>query len=111
MCSGLYCATLQPCRRACSTRKFPCSMGGSRWTRQDNWGSTAALDSWWGVACTQSRVSSLDLDRNRLSGDLAAGLTALAPLTALNALSLSNNQLRGSAGNLVAFPSLASLSL
>ena len=70
------------------------SLGGSSWTRRDNWGTNAPLNAWYGVtADAAGRVTRLSLDSNNLTGEIPS---ELGSLTSLTRLSLSNNNLTGS---------------
>ncbi|MCE2455877.1 MAG: Ig-like domain-containing protein [Gemmatimonadetes bacterium] len=58
--------------------------GGSGWTNADGWVGGPALKEWHGVrADSLGRVTALDLERNGLSGRLAASLGTLARMTEL----------------------------
>ncbi len=65
---------------------------GANWTDNTNWNTTAPLYEWYGVEITGSRVSSLTLNANNLSGSLP---TQIGDLDMLNTFSLYNNQLTG----------------
>ena len=67
---------------------------GDNWTNNTNWLSDRPLGEWFGViADANGRVTSLELDRNNLSGSLPA---SLGNLTNLQGLSFFRNQLSGS---------------
>ena len=67
--------------------------GGSNWTVNRNWGSSAPLDTWHGVTVSaQGRVTHLSLFANNLIGGLP---DALGDLPGLTYLSLEGNRLRG----------------
>ena len=83
--------------------------GGSNWTINHNWGSSAPLGTWHGVTVSaQGRVTHLSLFANNLIGGLP---DELGDLDALTYLSLEGNRLRGSIpsalGDLTALESLA----
>lgn len=63
---------------------------GPNWRRNTNWLATDTPCSWYGVSCTNGRVTGLDLDRNGLTGPLPA---ELANLTLLEQLLLTKNEL------------------
>ena len=66
---------------------------GPNWTNSANWLSDKPLGQWHGVTTKESgRVTHLDLDDNRLAGEIPA---ALDSLSALESLYLSGNQLTG----------------
>ena len=48
------------------------AMGGENWTRSTNWGTSAALEEWYGIAVDDEtgRVTEIDLNRNNLSGTI-----------------------------------------
>ena len=67
--------------------------GGPNWRNSDGWLQSPALDEWNGVTADDlGRVVTLDLTRNRLTGDLQAGLANLAEMTTLR---LGGNGLSG----------------
>ncbi|MDE0291570.1 MAG: hypothetical protein OXK19_03505 [Candidatus Dadabacteria bacterium] len=85
-------------------KKFYCETDGPNWTNKTNWGSSGALNTWYGVTADhQGKVHALNLDGNMLSGKIPP---ELGNLTGLGALDLQNNQLTGSIpaelGNLTA---------
>ena len=68
--------------------------GGVNWAVNTNWNTDASLDQWYGVSTdTASRVTSLELGDNQLSGSIPAWLGCL---TKLKILELGGNQLFGS---------------
>ena len=82
--------------------------GGANWTNNSGWLTDAPLDQWHGVTTNHcGRVTSLNLGRNQLSGELP---TELGNLTSLHNLSLHTNQLSGGIpeelGNLASLQSL-----
>ncbi len=70
------------------------STDGANWRDNTNWGTNAALDTWFGVGTDATgRVDSLTIDfNNNLSGSIPA---ALGDLTKLKYLNLNNNSLTG----------------
>ncbi|WP_420616972.1 leucine-rich repeat domain-containing protein [Candidatus Palauibacter sp.] len=48
------------------------AMGGESWTESANWGTDAPLENWFGISVDDStgRVTSIDLNRNNLSGTI-----------------------------------------
>ncbi|WP_420635000.1 leucine-rich repeat domain-containing protein [Candidatus Palauibacter sp.] len=70
------------------------AMGGSDWSRSDNWLTDAALDDWYGVQVdVAGYVVDLRLQENRLSGRIPVELGRLANL---ERLFLNGNNLSGS---------------
>ncbi len=70
------------------------STNGGDWERSDNWGTNAALDTWFGVSTDDAgRVDSLSLHENSLEGAIPA---MLGDLTNLEILDLQDNRLTGS---------------
>ena len=65
---------------------------GQDWTNQDGWLQTATPCSWYGVTCTNNRVSALALNENSLKGTIPANF---GQLSELNSLDLSFNVLEG----------------
>jgi hypothetical protein len=69
--------------------------GGSGWTHSDNWLSGSPCDSgspWYGVTCSGSDVTTIDLTANGLSGILPAKVINLSNLQLLR---LGDNQISG----------------
>jgi Leucine-rich repeat (LRR) protein len=84
------------------------STGGSSWTSSTNW-LTGPVATWQGVTVTGTRVTSLVLTFNNLTGSLPYHLGFLQELTALN---LQGNNLSGSIpAALVFLQKLTSLNL
>lgn len=104
------------------------AMGGENWTRSTNWGTSAALDEWYGIAVDDEtgRVTEIDLNRNNLSGTIPPELRffpelqllrfdynrlegeippAIGELTELRRMDIDGNEFKGSIpafiGNLV----------
>ena len=47
------------------------AMGGDSWTYNANWGTDAPLEDWYGIAVDSAgRVTTLNLNRNNLSGEV-----------------------------------------
>ena len=66
---------------------------GPSWTNSANWLSDKPMGRWYGVTTNEGgRVTHLDLDDNRLTGEIPA---ALDSLSALESLHLSGNRLTG----------------
>ncbi|MDE2761834.1 MAG: Ig-like domain-containing protein [Gemmatimonadota bacterium] len=69
------------------------ALGGSGWRRDDNWGTDAPLDKWYGVtADSEGNVQALRLPANGLSGTIPP---AIGHLGALDTLNLFRNDLTG----------------
>jgi Leucine-rich repeat (LRR) protein len=68
------------------------STNGPGWINHTNWLTAAPVRDWFGVAVTGSRVTSLQLINNRLSGPMPASLGSLIQLNYLN---LHANRLTG----------------
>nr|WP_293840334.1 leucine-rich repeat domain-containing protein [uncultured Arsenicibacter sp.] len=67
---------------------------GSGWTNKTGWlANCDPCSGWYGVTCTNGRVSALSLINNQLTGSIPASLSAL---TNLQTLDLTLNQLTGS---------------
>ena len=64
--------------------------GGENWTNKTGWLQTNTPCTWYGVSCSGNRVNWLSLYDNRLAGALPP---EIGNLTALDSLTLSNNQL------------------
>ncbi|GAA4409267.1 hypothetical protein GCM10023187_32300 [Nibrella viscosa] len=71
------------------------STNGPNWSTNTNWlsGCDPCSGGWYGITCTDGRVSQIDLNTNRLSGTLPSSLSAL---TSLQQLRLFGNELSGS---------------
>ena len=67
--------------------------GGANWKHHDNWLTTKPLRDWHGVTVNEDgRVTSLELDRNGLTGEIPP---ELGNLTALESLDFYSNDLGG----------------
>ena len=97
--------------------KFYNTTNGPQWTNKTNWNSISVSPcNWFGVGCTNGRVTSLSLFNNNLSGTITIGkdefsalrtleltlnkLTGTIPaelgsLSSLERLAIANNQLSG----------------
>ena len=91
-------------------------LGGTEWTRQENWLSTDAdLSQWSGVTCSASgHITALELSQNNLKGEISDVIEALLPLApTLEQLWLSENGLSGNLPSALAdqaqFPALTIL--
>ncbi|MBN1311116.1 MAG: leucine-rich repeat domain-containing protein [Anaerolineae bacterium] len=69
---------------------------GERWTDDTNWLSEKPFCSWHGVRCSQGHVTALDLNTNRLQGELPP---EFGQLTYLETLNLSGSFWDCEAGN------------
>jgi len=66
---------------------------GPNWANSENWLTDAALEEWHGVTTDSlGRVVRLELDRNKLTGEIP---TELGGLASLKSLSLQRNKLTG----------------
>jgi len=106
------------------------STNGANWKNKAGWNQTNKPCSWFGVICSEGRVSIISLNDNHLSGSIP-NFTNLPELIWLNLsfnqlisgsvpnlnlpnliiLNLSFNQLSGSIPNFINLPKLSSLSL
>ncbi|MYC88284.1 MAG: hypothetical protein F4X22_08625 [Gemmatimonadales bacterium] len=70
------------------------AMGGDSWTESGNWGTNAALENWYGIAVDDStgRVTTINLNRNNLSGEIP---TEIQYFPHLRVLRLDYNRLEG----------------
>jgi subtilisin-like proprotein convertase family protein len=66
---------------------------GTTWHSQDDWLATNTPCSWFGLSCTGSHVTQLELPANNLNGPLPA---VVGDLTNLSSLVISGNELDGS---------------
>ncbi|MFL5742617.1 MAG: hypothetical protein ACJ75B_20510, partial [Flavisolibacter sp.] len=69
------------------------STSGTQWLKHDNWMTTGPLGSWYGITVTNGRVSTVNLYRNNLTGNLPA---SLGDLSVIDTLTLGQNLLTGS---------------
>lgn len=69
------------------------STNGADWTNKTGWLTNCDPCKWYGVSCSQGRVTGLDLQNNALTGTIPA---SLANLTGLRLLDLQDNGLTGS---------------
>ena len=78
-----------PAEEAAALKVFYDATGGTGWTNNTNWGTSATADDWQGVTVTAGHVTAISLPANNLIG--AAG-TTLDPLSAtLVTLDLGGN--------------------
>ncbi|MXX68135.1 MAG: hypothetical protein F4Y74_04160 [Gemmatimonadales bacterium] len=70
------------------------AMGGEAWTESANWGTSAPLENWYGIAVDDStgRVTTINLNRNNLSGEIP---TEIQYFPHLRVLRLDYNRLEG----------------
>ena len=70
------------------------AMGGDSWTSSANWGTSAPLENWYGIAVDDStgRVTTINLNRNNLSGEVP---TEIQYFPHLRVLRLDYNRLEG----------------
>jgi len=68
------------------------STNGTSWTNNSNWLTTSPVSTWHGITVTGSRVTTLSLDINNLSGTLPS---SIGHLTALQTIYLDHNALTG----------------
>ena len=80
------------------------ALDGPNWKRRDNWLSGKPLNEWLGVKCkdvyTSSRVVKINLRSNGLSGTIPKSICFLE---LLDSLDLSFNDIKGSAGEFLAY--------
>ena len=80
------------------------ALDGPNWKRRDNWLSGKPLNEWLGVKCkdvhTSSRVVKINLRSNGLSGEIPKSICFLE---LLDTLDLSFNDIKGSAGEFLAY--------
>ena len=72
------------------------STNGSGWTNKTNWLTTVPIKNWYGVKVKNSKVDSLVLSFNNLTGSLP---TSIGNLTGLRVLWLNGNLLNGNIPN------------
>lgn len=65
--------------------KLYVATGGHAWTAQGGWMSSSEHCSWYGVTCSGSTVSDLDLHNNNLDGQLPSEMGVLTGMTTLDA--------------------------
>ena len=76
-----------PAAEASALRSLYDSNGGSGWTDNTNWGTSATADDWFGVTVVGGHVTALEMPNNALSGNIAN--TALP--TTIETLDLGQN--------------------
>ncbi|MGC9348408.1 MAG: leucine-rich repeat domain-containing protein, partial [Anaerolineae bacterium] len=79
---------------------------GDNWADNTGWLQTTTPCSWYGVGCSSNRVSSLQLNGNRLSGQLPPEIGDLTALTSLNLRFNYLSSLPTEIGDLIALTSL-----
>lgn len=86
------------------------STNGPGWTNKTGWLTNCdPCNGWYGVNCSNGRVSSIGLSNNNLAGILP---NSLGTLTELTSLSFDNNRLKGKLpSNLATLPKLTDLFL
>ncbi len=85
------------------------STNGAKWVNNTNWLTTVPVVFWYGINVTDNRVSEINLEYNKLSGNIPKEIGNLTPLKVLN---LSNNQLSDTIpGSLVNLRKLIALNL
>ena len=70
------------------------AMGGEDWDNSRNWGTNAPLDSWYGIVVDEEtgRVTEIDLNRNRLTGEVPSEIQHFPHLRLLR---LDYNRIEG----------------
>ena len=70
--------------------------GGPNWTNSQNWNSTQAVSTWFGITVTnvsgQDRVTGIQLSENNILGSVGSTLNDLTFLTTIN---VANNDING----------------
>ena len=84
------------------------STNGAGWTTQTNWNGAVGTEcTWYGVVCTNNHVTALNLQINKLTGQIPA---QIGNLSALQHLDFNQNQLSGAIppelGNLTSLQNL-----
>jgi Leucine-rich repeat (LRR) protein len=66
------------------------STNGANWINNNNWLTTAPINTWRGVTVTNGRVTGVNLSANNLAGSISS---SIGNITALTTLNLNNNEL------------------
>ena len=95
ICAGVNQIPQSECQ---ALRDLYISTDGDNWKKNDNWNGLTAPCDWYGVLCTGGHVTELQLRKNNLTGTLSRSIINLTELTDLE---LDGNRL---SGNIPALP-------